>query len=120
MTPRISNISGAEIYSIQPTPRASNFTEGDIGGTMWGRSDGVSQMVMVGPPSPAVAAGVKVLWENCESDREGQGGKDVGGKYTSVVLFVFISLYFFRSFCSHTGARTGFFCRDCFCDINFV
>ncbi|KAJ1703303.1 hypothetical protein LUZ63_003082 [Rhynchospora breviuscula] len=79
MTPRLSNISGAEIYSIQPTPRASNFAEGDTSGMVWGRSDGVGQVVLGGPPSPAVAAGVKVVWETCESDREGQGGKDVGG-----------------------------------------
>jgi hypothetical protein len=90
LTPRLSNISGAEIYSVQPTPRASNFSDGDIGGAMWGRTDGASQVVMVGPPSPAVVAGVKVVWENCDSDREGQCGKNVGGKYTLLSSLFFL------------------------------
>lgn len=107
LTPRLSNISGAEIYSVQPTPRESNFTEGDTSGTMWGQSDGVSQVVLVAPPSPAVAAGVKVVWENCDSDREGQGGRNVGGKYTSIVTLLFIYLFFFFPFLNFLFATHG-------------
>lgn len=87
VTPRLSNISGAEIYSVntssdacslQPTPRGSNFNEMELGASVWGKS-----------PSPAGEVG-RILKQVSPAVSEGQGGKDVGGKYSSSTMQSFL------------------------------
>ncbi|THU68797.1 hypothetical protein C4D60_Mb08t07620 [Musa balbisiana] len=63
-SPHPSGYASSDAYSLQPTPRASNFNELEICTPVWVRS-------------PAVAGGVKLAWEGC-GGRCGQVDKDVG------------------------------------------
>ncbi|URE23222.1 auxin efflux carrier component [Musa troglodytarum] len=63
-SPHPSGYASSDAYSLQPTPRASNFNELEICTPVWVRS-------------PAVAGGVKPAWEGC-GGRCGQVDKDVG------------------------------------------
>ncbi|KAJ8467358.1 hypothetical protein OPV22_029910 [Ensete ventricosum] len=65
-SPHPSGYASSDAYSLQPTPRASNFNELEICTPVWVRS-------------PAVAGGVKLAWEGC-GERCGQVDKDVGGE----------------------------------------
>ncbi|KAK3032434.1 hypothetical protein RJ639_037161 [Escallonia herrerae] len=105
VTPRASNLSGAEIfsvntpatgdfgfsgyassdvYSLQPTPRASNFNEFELGSATvgntpsWVRSPAAGRVFR--QPSPAVG-GMRIVWGSPGEYRgeEGQEGRDVGG-----------------------------------------
>ncbi|RZS27236.1 hypothetical protein BHM03_00060677 [Ensete ventricosum] len=72
-SPHPSGYASSDAYSLQPTPRASNFNELEICTPVWVRS-------------PAVAGGVKLAWEGC-GERCGQVDKDVGGKYTHAIRY---------------------------------
>ncbi|KAK3043795.1 hypothetical protein RJ639_000494 [Escallonia herrerae] len=105
VTPRASNLSGAEIfsvntpatgdfgfsgyassdvYSLQPTPRASNFNEFELGSATagntpsWVRSPAAGRVFR--QQSPAVG-GMRIVWGSPGEYRgeEGQEGRDVGG-----------------------------------------
>ncbi|MQL68946.1 hypothetical protein Taro_001238 [Colocasia esculenta] len=82
-SPRLSGYASSEVYSFQPTPRASNFNELDVGTPVWARSPATLAKTFR-PFSPAMNSGVKAVWE-CQPGAEvggeqRQGSKDVGDK----------------------------------------
>ncbi|XP_038897269.1 auxin efflux carrier component 6 [Benincasa hispida] len=66
-----SGYGSSDAYSLQPTPRASNFNEMDMAGNtpMWGRSPVGGRIFRQGSPV------VKMAWESPENGVEGQGYK---------------------------------------------
>ncbi|KAK6277199.1 PREDICTED: auxin efflux carrier component 6 [Theobroma cacao] len=92
VSPRLSGYASSDAYSLQPTPRASNFNEMDVittttttGNTpIWMRSP-VAGGKVSRQPSPVVPA-MKMVWE-CQGGGGGsdnrQGFKDVGEKEIS-------------------------------------
>lgn len=76
-SPRLSGYASSDAYSLQPTPRASNFNEMDTAGTpVWGRSP-VAGCRDFRQTSPALS-GARVVWESpgkCLGE-ERQGCKD--------------------------------------------
>ncbi|KAJ8625501.1 hypothetical protein MRB53_034031 [Persea americana] len=86
-SPRLSGYASSDAYSLQPTPRASNFNELETTTTstpMWMRSPAAGRVFR--QPSPAFS-GVKIVWESPKfeggGDGLGQGGKDIGEKEIS-------------------------------------
>lgn len=82
-SPRLSGYASSEVYSFQPTPRASNFNELDVGTPVWARSPATMAKTFR-PFSPAMNSRVKAVWECHQpvADAGGeqrQGSKDVGG-----------------------------------------
>ncbi|KAL5779250.1 hypothetical protein ACOSQ2_009987 [Xanthoceras sorbifolium] len=86
-SPRLSGYASSDAYSLQPTPRASNFNEMDTITVMtantptWARSPVAGKVFR--QPSPVVA-GVKTLWESSgkfQGDR--QECKDLAEKEIS-------------------------------------
>lgn len=82
-SPRLSGYASSDAYSLQPTPRASNFNELETTTTstpMWMRSPAAGRVFR--QPSPAFS-GVKIVWESPKfeggGEGLGQGGKDIGG-----------------------------------------
>ncbi|CAL5384559.1 unnamed protein product [Camellia sinensis] len=79
-SPRLSGYASSDAYSLQPTPRASNFNELDI--TMantptWVRSPVAGKVFR--HPSPAFS-GMKMVWESPEKYEGGGGGGGGGGE----------------------------------------
>ncbi|KAE8685699.1 Auxin efflux carrier component 1 [Hibiscus syriacus] len=88
VSPRLSGYASSDAYSLQPTPRASNFNEMDVitaasGNTpIWMRSP-VAGGKVFWQPSPIVPT--KMVWE-CQDGGGGdnrQGFKDLGEKEIS-------------------------------------
>ncbi|XP_058089742.1 auxin efflux carrier component 6 [Magnolia sinica] len=87
-SPRLSGYASSDAYSLQPTPRASNFNELDTttatttNTPIWVRSPAAGRIFR--QHSPAFS-GVKMVWESpkCQDVGERQGGKDVGDKEIS-------------------------------------
>ncbi|URD76112.1 auxin efflux carrier component [Musa troglodytarum] len=77
-SPHLSGYASSDSYSLQPTPRASNFNEMEIGTPVWVRSPAAPAGMLIRQQSPAAPGALKLAWEGCG----GQGDKDVGGKYT--------------------------------------
>ncbi|KAG6500428.1 hypothetical protein ZIOFF_040273 [Zingiber officinale] len=70
-SPYPSGYASSDAYSLQPTPRASNFNETEVVGTpAWARSP-ACRPTWNQSPAPSL------VWPD-----GGQGDKDVGGKYT--------------------------------------
>ncbi|XP_072998499.1 auxin efflux carrier component 6 [Typha latifolia] len=93
-SPRLSGYaSSTDAYSVQPTPRESNFNEMEVGTPGWTRSPaGGGVRVVRQLSSPVVAAaGVKVVSGN-HSNCEGQAGKDIGDdtelSFRSTIKFI--------------------------------
>ncbi|KAF8405847.1 hypothetical protein HHK36_007924 [Tetracentron sinense] len=85
-SPRLSGYASSDAYSLQPTPRASNFNEMDTttvttaNTPIWIRSPAGGRVYR--QHSPAFS-GVKMVWESpgkCQGGGERQGCKDVGEK----------------------------------------
>ncbi|KAJ9146179.1 hypothetical protein P3X46_028481 [Hevea brasiliensis] len=78
-SPRLSGYASSDAYSLQPTPRASNFNELDVtnaaGTPYWVRSPVAGKFFR--HPSPAVPE-VRMVWG--ESPGKGQNGGTGGGK----------------------------------------
>ncbi|KAK9271132.1 hypothetical protein L1049_026721 [Liquidambar formosana] len=83
-SPRLSGYASSDAYSLQPTPRASNFNELDTttvtttNTPIWVRSPAAGKVFR--QQSPAFS-GVKMVWESpgkCQGGGERQGCKDVG------------------------------------------
>lgn len=78
-SPRLSGYASSDAYSLQPTPRASNFNELDsttvttANTPIWIRSPAGGKVFR--QPSPAFSS-VKMMWES-PGKGERQGGKDV-------------------------------------------
>ncbi|XP_020206123.1 auxin efflux carrier component 6 [Cajanus cajan] len=73
-SPHLSGYASSDAYSLQPTPRASNFNEMEAGTPVWGRSPVVAGRVCR-QSSPAA----RVVWESpgkCLGE-ERQGCKDI-------------------------------------------
>ncbi|TKY45599.1 auxin efflux carrier component 6 [Spatholobus suberectus] len=73
-SPHLSGYASSDAYSLQPTPRASNFNEMEAGTPVWGRSPVAAGMVC--RQSSPVA---RVVWESpgkCLGE-ERQGCKDI-------------------------------------------
>lgn len=71
-----SGYGSSDAYSLQPTPRASNFNEMEMTTTAgntptWGRSPVAGRIFRQGSPA------VKMVWESPENGGEGQGYKAV-------------------------------------------
>ncbi|OMP05420.1 hypothetical protein COLO4_08854 [Corchorus olitorius] len=95
VSPRLSGYASSDAYSLQPTPRASNFNEMDVitmataaGNTpIWMRSP-VAGGKVYRQPSPVVP-GMKMVWE-CQAEGGGGGGdsrqgfKDIGGLFMAL------------------------------------
>ncbi|KAK6131071.1 hypothetical protein DH2020_035189 [Rehmannia glutinosa] len=82
VSPRLSGYASSDAYSLQPTPRASNFNELDL--TAVSPTTGK----VFRQPSPVV----KMVWE---SPVEGQGFRDdVGGTYVCKIVALFSCLHF--------------------------
>ncbi|KAK8624111.1 hypothetical protein V6N13_065466 [Hibiscus sabdariffa] len=92
VSPRLSGYASSDAYSLQPTPRASNFNEMDVittttaaGNTpIWMRSP-VAGGKVFRQPSPVIPA-TKMVWECQDSGGGGdnrQGFKDLGEKEIS-------------------------------------
>ncbi|RDX70528.1 Auxin efflux carrier component 6, partial [Mucuna pruriens] len=80
-SPHLSGYASSDAYSLQPTPRASNFNEMDAGTPVWGRSPVSAGRVC--RQSPPVA---RVVWESpgkCLGE-ERQGCKDITMSGTSL------------------------------------
>lgn len=83
-SPQLSGYASTDAYSLQPTPRASNFNEMEIvgGGTpVWGRSPVAGGRVLDGG---------MVVWESPEKWRGdgGHGCKDITMSGTYVLGYV--------------------------------
>lgn len=83
-SPQLSGYASTDAYSLQPTPRASNFNEMEIvgGGTpVWGRSPAAGGRVLDGG---------MVVWESPEKWRGdgGHGCKDITMSGTYVLGYV--------------------------------
>ncbi|XP_077213830.1 auxin efflux carrier family protein [Tasmannia lanceolata] len=85
-SPHLSGYASSDAYSLQPTPRRSNFNELDtIMGTtantpVWVRSPAGGRILR--PHSPAIS-GLKMVWDSpgkCQGVGQRQDGKDVGGE----------------------------------------
>ncbi|CAL9750077.1 unnamed protein product [Musa acuminata subsp. burmannicoides] len=73
-SPHLSGYASSDSYSLQPTPRASNFNEMEIGTPVWVRSPAAPAGMLIRQQSPATPGALKLAWEGCG----GQGDKDVG------------------------------------------
>lgn len=92
-SPRLSGYASSDAYSLQPTPRESNFNEMEIGTPVWMRSPATAVGRVVRQQSPAVAKVVRGCQEGGSGGSgEGQGGKDVGGEYARCGAVLFCSL----------------------------
>lgn len=91
-SPRLSGYASSDAYSLQPTPRASNFNEMDlnVGTTVntptWVRSPVAGQVLQ--QQSPVVVPGMKMLWNSSLGKYQARGDrhvmtKDVRGTYTN-------------------------------------
>ncbi|KAH9691568.1 auxin efflux carrier component 6 [Citrus sinensis] len=87
-SPRLSNYASSDAYSLQPTPRASNFNEMDAVTVMtattptWARSPVAGKVFR--NPSPVVPGG-RMVWDSpgkYQGDR--QAGKDAPGNIISM------------------------------------
>ncbi|XP_059631659.1 auxin efflux carrier component 6 [Cornus florida] len=85
-SPRLSGYASSDAYSLQPTPRASNFNELDmtsvttVNTPMWVRSPAGGKVYR--QPSPAFS-GMRMVWESpgkCQVGGDRQGCKDVVGE----------------------------------------
>ncbi|CAK9134258.1 unnamed protein product [Ilex paraguariensis] len=85
-SPRLSGYASSDAYSLQPTPRASNFNELDTttvtttNTPVWVRSPAAGKVFRQSSPS---FSGVKMVWESPQVGggvAERQGCIDVGGK----------------------------------------
>ncbi|KAF9682707.1 hypothetical protein SADUNF_Sadunf05G0136600 [Salix dunnii] len=83
-SPRLSGYASSDAYSLQPTPRASNFNELDLTNAtntpFWVRSPVAGKIFR--QPSPAVPE-VKLVWGESPVICPNGGGKDVSGKEIS-------------------------------------
>ncbi|NP_001276195.1 auxin efflux carrier component 6a [Glycine max] len=73
-SPHLSGYASSDAYSLQPTPRASNFNEMEAGTPVWGRSP-----VAAGRVCRQSSPVARVLWESpgkCLGDKR-QGCKDI-------------------------------------------
>ncbi|XP_010911734.1 auxin efflux carrier component 6 [Elaeis guineensis] len=79
-SPRLSGYASSDAYSLQPTPRESNFNEMEIGTPVWMRSPAAAAGGgrVARQQSPAVAKVVRGCHEGGSGGGEGQGDKDVG------------------------------------------
>lgn len=83
-SPHPSGYASSDAYSLQPTPRASNFNETEVVGTpVWARSP-ACRPAWNQSPAPSL------VWPD-----GGQGDKDVGGKYTQDIHSCQVSLWTF-------------------------
>ncbi|WVY90126.1 hypothetical protein V8G54_035640 [Vigna mungo] len=74
-SPHLSGYASSDAYSLQPTPRASNFNEMEAGTPVWGCSPVAAGRVCL--QSSPVA---RVVWESpgkCSRGEERQGCKDI-------------------------------------------
>ncbi|XVE60191.1 hypothetical protein DITRI_Ditri05aG0108100 [Diplodiscus trichospermus] len=93
VSPRLSGYASSDAYSLQPTPRASNFNEMDVISMTTTAASGNTPIWMRSPvaggkvfrqPSPVVPA-MKMVWE-CQDGGRGDnrpGFKDLGEKEIS-------------------------------------
>ncbi|MFQ6669334.1 hypothetical protein Gotur_034631 [Gossypium turneri] len=85
VSPRLSGYASSDAYSLQPTPRASNFNEMDVITTAAGNTPTWMRSPVAGgkvfrQPSPVVPP-TKMVWD-CQDgggDDNRQGFKDLGG-----------------------------------------
>ncbi|RWW40933.1 hypothetical protein BHE74_00053617 [Ensete ventricosum] len=73
-SPHLSGYASSDSYSLQPTPRASNFNEMEISTPVWVRSPAAPAGLLIRQQSPGAPGALKLAWEGCG----GQGDKDVG------------------------------------------
>ncbi|KAL5992987.1 May act as a component of the auxin efflux carrier [Asimina triloba] len=92
-SPQLSGYASSDVYSLQPTPRASNFNELD---TTTGTTAANTPVCIRSPaagrvfrqPSPALS-GVRMVWESPMRQVVGErhGGKDVGAAAAREISF---------------------------------
>lgn len=96
VSPRLSGYASSDAYSLQPTPRASNFNELDTTTTTgntptWARSPVAGKVIRQSSPT-----GVRMVWESpgkCQAGDgigsgggERQGSKEVTGTYVGSIF----------------------------------
>ncbi|KAJ4846561.1 hypothetical protein Tsubulata_013797 [Turnera subulata] len=84
MSPRLSGYASSDAYSLQPTPRASNFNELDLsnatGTPFWARSPVAGNLFR--QPSPPVPE-ARIVWEESPGKCQNGGAKDITEKEIS-------------------------------------